>query len=393
MLLLRLALQSLLRSKLTLALLVAAVTAGVAFQIPNAANLEGYTRELMRQGMARASGDLLIAPPRAGAIEEVSALLGALRRHPAVKAVAPRLVHGGVISRAGEHQPVRLVGLVPEVEEQATLFCHRLAQGRCPAPGKGSERSVLLGSALAERLAIRTGERLKLIVPYEELGEVRYSSAWYTVAGVLEGGGGFSADSDCFLRLEVLQRLVGADDRASAVSVQLADGRDVAASAAALRPLVGALRVSPWWEVSAFVADAISGNRAIGAVSTAMVIAAVMIPVSALLYILVLHERRSIAVLGALGFTRRALFAIYLLKAALVGLAGAVLGNGFGFLLCRYFQARPIFSHGGFVVRPELPLSVAAVPTLVLFAVTVLSGILPALVAARCNVASELREA
>jgi len=71
---------------------------------------------------------------------------------------------------------------------------------------------------------------------------------------------------------------------------------------------------------------------------------------------------------------------------------GVLLGNGAGWLLCRYFQARPIFSHGGFVVRPELSLSVAAVPSIVLFAVTLLAGVIPALLAARSNPATELRE-
>ena len=57
-----LAFKSLLRSRLSLAFLLLAVTAGVRFQIPNAANINGYTEELMRKGGSGATGRLVIEP-------------------------------------------------------------------------------------------------------------------------------------------------------------------------------------------------------------------------------------------------------------------------------------------------------------------------------------------
>jgi ABC-type lipoprotein release transport system permease subunit len=144
--------------------------------------------------------------------------------------------------------------------------------------------------------------------------------------------------------------------------------------------------------VSEFVANAIAGNRAISFISLAMVVLAVMIPVWSLLHILVLHERRPIAILGALGFERRAIFQIYLFKAALIGLVGVALGVGVGLVLCELFRAYPIFAHSGFVVRPELSLWGVLVPSAVLFGVTLLAGLIPAFLAARCNPSLELRE-
>ena len=50
-----------------------------------------------------------------------------------------------------------------------------------------------------------------------------------------------------------------------------------------------------------------------------MVVVAVMIPVLALLYIHVLAERRRIATIAALGFSRREIFLIHLFEALIVG--------------------------------------------------------------------------
>ena len=52
-------------SRWTTALLVAAVAAGVGFQIPNAANMAGYERELLREGISAGHGDVRVRP-RAG---------------------------------------------------------------------------------------------------------------------------------------------------------------------------------------------------------------------------------------------------------------------------------------------------------------------------------------
>lgn len=389
-LLVHLALRSLLRSRLAFGLLVAAVTAGVCFQIPNAANLAGYTEELLRQGMERMTGHLQVIARDGRSIEGAAATLARLARRPGLRAVVPRLVHGGVAFKGGEHQPVRIQGIDPAAEERATGFCRRLGRGRCMKEGAAPE--AVLGSALAARLKVGVGDRVKVLIPYQELGEVEQSSAYYRVSGVLEGGGAFTTDSDLFLALPLLQRVVGVEDAASVISIYLDDHADAGPRAAELRPLLPRLEVKPWWEVSQFVASAIAGNRAIYGVSMAMVVAAVMIPVSALLFILVLHERRQIAILGALGFSRPALFAIYMWKAALVGLIGVGLGSALGYALCRYFMLRPIFEFSGFVVRPALKVEVFAVPSLALFAVTLLSGLVPALRAARCEPALGLRE-
>jgi lipoprotein-releasing system permease protein len=198
-----------------------------------------------------------------------------------------------------------------------------------------------------------------------------------------------------FVRIELLRRVLDRPDAASSISLYTDDHARAGAHAAQARAALGSApaRVRPWWEVSELVANAIAGNRAIAAISMTMVVIAVMIPVSALLYILVLHERRQIAILGALGFGRAALFGIYVMKAALIGIAGTALGSGVGLAICRYFAARPIFAHNGFEVRPEVDLPTVAIPVAVLFAVTLCAGIVPAVIAARSNAALELREA
>src|SRR5262245_42683077 len=58
-----LAYKTLRRNGISFLLLVLAVAAGVGFQVPNTANIDGYTAELKDKGLARDTGHVLISSP------------------------------------------------------------------------------------------------------------------------------------------------------------------------------------------------------------------------------------------------------------------------------------------------------------------------------------------
>lgn len=383
--------RSLLRSPLSLVLLLLAVTAAVGFQIPNTANLDGYTRELLQQGLLRDVGHVLVTPGEDETFTNVSGMADTVGRQPPVAGVAVRLVRAAVIRRDGQQRAVRLVGLNGAAEEAVTGFCQRVAQGACPADGPGLQ--LVLGARLAAQLGVEPGARLRVVVPFVDLlGDLDSVSRQALVVGVLRGGGGFDVDYDAFTSLATLQQLLDLRDEANSVSVFLHREEQVAETAAELRQLLPAARVEPWWEVSELVSSSIRANRSIAQISMAMVIMAVIVPVLALLYIHVLQERAQIAVLGAIGFGRFEIFLSYLLKAVLVATIGTLLGILLGFGLCCYFAAHPLFSYNDFTVRPLLSPSAVLWPALVIFGVTVLAGLVPAIRAARANPAEELRQ-
>lgn len=385
-----LAAKALFRSRLSLVLLIVAVTAGVSFQIPNAANLEGYTEELLRQGLARATGHVLITGKSSAPLEKLGPLRQRLRTLPFVRGVTARLFHAGVVFASGRYQPSRVVGLDPRHEQATSGFCQRVGRGRCFAAG--AAREAMLGDGLAQKLKLDVGARIQLVMPYQGAKGLAYARRSLTVVGILKNGGNFSADNDLFLPLAMLGRALERPDQATVIAIITDDHRKARAYARQLRPLVAGATVQAWTDANSFVANAIAGNRTVFLISMLMVVFAVGVPVLALLYIHVLGERKQIAVLAGLGFTRRALFSIYLLHAVLVGLLGVVLGLAIGLALCQLFTAYPIFDYDGFVVRPLLSWRSVLVPTSTVLGITLLAGLAPAWQAARANASLLLRE-
>src|SRR5437773_231704 len=64
-----LSLRALFDRPLAFCLMVAAVAVGTAFQIPNAANLAGYERELLLRGVSQSRGEVVLSPKKGAYLE------------------------------------------------------------------------------------------------------------------------------------------------------------------------------------------------------------------------------------------------------------------------------------------------------------------------------------
>jgi lipoprotein-releasing system permease protein len=386
-LLLLFAVRLLMKARFTLVLLVLAVAFGVGFQIPNNANLAGYSRELLAQGMRRATGHVTVTSPSAD-WDDAGSVVAKLEALPCVKHVATRLVQAAVVLREGAPMPVRFVGVDLEREKRATDLCARVAKGACirvPA------EEVLVGSEAAQVAHLEAGQPINLAVAAADGKTMRKLSL--RIAGILRGGGAFQEDRDLIAAREAL--LDPLDDLGQVSSI-LVYGKDAEQSDAyrdAIRTALPDLTVRSWRDASGFVAHAIEGNQTIAVVSQMMVMIAVLVPVLALSYIHVNSERKQVGVLRAIGMTRVDILLIYLLKTVIIALLGSFAGAALGLLVCHYFQAHPVFNSGGFLVLPYLSSKAVLSSMSSVALTTVLAGLWPALRAASMSPIEELAAA
>jgi putative ABC transport system permease protein len=383
-LLLLFAIRLLLKSKFTFVLLTAAVAFGVGFQIPNAANLAGYSRELLNQGMKRATGHVTVTG-KDGVLQDADVVIPKIEALPSVRHTAPRLIQAALLRGRGQRIPVRLVGIELERERRATSLCERVASGGC-ITRPSSE--VLVGSEAAKKAELRAGDAVEIAVATPDAsGVVKLPM---NVAGILRGGGAFQEDNDVIaVRGAVVDPL--ADDGAITALLVYGDSAEQADQYRDdVRRILPSLDVKSWRDSAGFVNQAIEGNRKLTWVSLLMVTCAVLVPVLALSYIHVTAERRQIGTLRAVGMTRLDILAIYLLKSAIVTLVGTSVGVGLGMLLCWYFQLHPLFNSDGFVVRPSVSVAVVASSIASVGLTTIIAGLWPAMRAAMTSPIEEL---
>jgi ABC-type lipoprotein release transport system permease subunit len=403
-----LAAQSLRGSPLTALLLVAAVAAGVGFQIPNTANLLGYRDELYVQGIVSGYGEVRVRPSRGLVFGDADPLLSQIAREPGVRAATALLGASGSIAASGKDVGATVFGIDPAATRQP----FRLLSGEMLARGGDG---VLIGVGIANRLGLRVGDEVEVrailgaaspraaevLAQLCALGlpvdcsrarpaePIRLGRWPMRVRGIV--GGVFSAYQGLFVDLDFLRAESGAPRAASMLLAYSDDPLGATALAARLRDKLPAAETLTWSEDNQYLKSSVDSVDALAAVSHAMVVSAVVIPVWALLYVNVLARRREIGILGALGLCRIEVFFVFLAQSLLVGLTGALLGCALGYGIVEWFLAHPLFNWSGFVIRPTISVRSFVEPALIVLGAAVLAGVVPAIRASRLDPARVLR--
>ena len=358
-------------SPLTLVVLVGAVAAGVAFQVPNTANILGYEAEMLEQGVKCGFGDVRLYPRRSRRIEAAKATMTRVRATPGIHAVDAILILPAAIGHEGHFQSVAALALDSPDGRQP----FRLVEGQLLPPG--DREGILVGRALARRL----GNDLD-----EDVG--RYH---LTVRGLFAGTFTVCATDTIVVDRRFVAGELGDPEATDMLLVYSDDPEGAGALAARLAGAFSSLDARSWTEDSALLRSAIHGSAAVAASSTAMVLVAVGLPVAALLYIQSINRRRQVALMAAIGIGGAEIFVVFFLQALFVGLTGIALGCPIGYGLVRYFRAHPIFEMEQFVLRPVLAARTFVWPALTVLAATLISGVYPAWRAARIDPAEILR--
>lgn len=383
-----LALSALGEHPLSLLLLLLAVATGVGFQIPNVANVAGYRAELLKQEVGSGAGEIRVRP-RQGRFREAEPMVARLRTIAGVSAAQPVLQ----LPAALHNGPKFTLAQVTGVDAQAARRPYEMVEGRDLDPAAPKE--IVLGTRLAKNMGVGLGDEINLDVllsarPRLVLDDQGVGN--YTVR--VRGLAGFNAVDQIFANRSFLAGELGEDGSASGLIVHVSNpgsvpfARSVAAAIEAALPTATAVS---WFDDSPYLQSAVGALDAIATVTGVMTIVAVGVPVLALLYIDALNRRRQVSLLVAMGFRSREIFAMFLLKALLIGLLGVALGLVFATGLLAYFATHPIFSWERFVLRPAVTLHGVLAPALIVLGATVLAGSYPAWHAARVDPSSTLR--
>jgi putative ABC transport system permease protein len=212
------------------------------------------------------------------------------------------------------------------------------------------------------------------------------------VVGVFESGGSSYA-SEVWVDLDMARSAFARETTLSSVTAELESPAVLDAVSLALetsKQEVQVARQSDYYEkVSGGVADFI---LVIGIIESLVFSLGAILGAMLTLYASVARRRREIGVLKALGFTRGQVVVAFLVEAVALSLAGAALGVGLA-MLTILIEFRTLNGATGqelvFHFRPTLSIALSAVGVSIV--VGLLSGLLPALRAARLPPLAALR--
>ena len=248
--------------------------------------------------------------------------------------------HGisGVIVRGVEPSNASVISKLSGYVQQGSLDALREDYNvSSSVSGQPLDGGMALGSTLAEKLKLKTGDLISLVVPIVagKTAQLTTKTGHFTVAAIFESGIAFVDRNLVFIGLANAQKFFGREGRVDGIEVRLSALDQTDAVTAQLSTLLGkSYRVTNWKEFDQAAAAGFEMLKRVYALVLLMLIGVAAFNLVATLIMAVMEKRKDIAVLRAMGATVADVRRVFVLKGLIVGGTGTAAGLVLGALGC-----------------------------------------------------------
>jgi len=354
--------------------------------------LMGVTDAINRQQVETLYGDLVVDPPAdEHHLSDIEELTTAIAQVPGVDGVAARLNYSGLLEYdwrskdstfdKGRSGSWALVGIDPLDEARVTSIHDSIIAGDYLA--ERDRDSLLLGIEIAggPEAHAASFQTLDGVVVGDEV-RVTYPNGIqreYEVTGIFQSRDS-QADRMAFVTRAEMASVLGRNiyhDRASQLLVSVADAYEEAQVMRAIESLGFGGEVRSWREYGGTMTGVVSSFGVVAGLISGIGLIVAGIVMFIVIYINVIHSRRHIGILRAIGIKRDVIVGSYVIQALFYAVMGVMLGGlAFRFGLQGYFDYHPLdLSIGRVSLALHPGIVESAVAGLVLAAV--LAGLVP----------------
>ncbi|MFN8923151.1 MAG: ABC transporter permease, partial [Sphingobacteriia bacterium] len=256
-------------------------------------------------------------------------MLELVQAHPLVRVAAAKTGTQAFFSYGSQELSGNLEGIQPEAEAALYTLDYKIKEGniRNLRPG---ENDVILGEGMAKLLSLRVGDRVVVTTPAGNRLRMQ-------VVGLLNTGVKSVDDTRAYTSLATVQKLLGESSTyITDISMRLKDREQADAIAMAFARQFG-YKAESWREANKQYETGSKIRSIIGyAVSITLLVVAGF-GIFNILSMSIQEKMKDIAILKAMGFSRRDVLGIFLIEAITIGVlggtAGLILGFSFSYVI------------------------------------------------------------
>ncbi|SES92749.1 putative ABC transport system permease protein [Methanococcoides vulcani] len=327
-------------------------------------------------------GDVVIEPSGDNTyINNADSVLQKVRAVEGVRAATKRLDVGASIEHKQNVVGVTVTGLLPTEEYEISRYPYIISEG--DFLGDLSRDEIIIGAAIAGTSPV-FGEI------YDDLGEVRagslvevtYSNGvkrTYKVKGIMEGTFEL-VDLNALVHYKEIEDVYGLEgSKATSVVVRVDKQGTEEQVQDKIREAGVNEQVFTWADKSeTLIKQAMQSMGAIDAMSkfVSLIVGAALILI--IIYINVLHRKKEIGILKAVGITPRSIVLSYAFLSMFYVSLGILAGLVLYLSLMLYFQANPVIFYETMEIRPVIDPMLLIQSMVTMLTLSVIAGTLPA---------------
>jgi lipoprotein-releasing system permease protein len=211
---------------------------------------------------------------------------------------------------------------------------------------------IVLGRELARTLRVLVGDEIEVVSPLGDLGPTGPipKTRAFRVAGIFYSGMYEYDMKHVYVTLPVAQRFLNMGDAITSIEIAVNDVERAPRVAHAVAERIDRpeLRVQDWQELNRNLFGALALEKLAMFVTLGIAILIAGFCVFGTLTLMVQEKGREVGILKAMGTAGQAIIGVFLIEGLLIGLFGATLGLGLGFVVA--FGAE----HFGIRMNPEV---------------------------------------
>ncbi|MFI8418468.1 lipoprotein-releasing ABC transporter permease subunit LolC [Serratia sp. NPDC078593] len=365
------------------------ITLGVMALVTVLSVMNGFEKDLENNILGLMPQALITSPQ--GSINPQQLPASAVQSLRGVTRIAP-LTTGDVVLQSARSVAVGvMLGVTPDDDDPLTPFLVNVKQQRL----QPSEYNVILGEAMAGKLGVKRGDKLRLMVPsasqFTPMGRIP-SQRIFNVIGT------FHANSD----VDEYQLLVNQQDASRLMRYPAGNitgwrlflQQPLAVDTLSQQTLPQGSVWKDWRERKGELFQAVRMEKNMMGLLLSLIVAVAAFNIITSLGLLVMEKQGEVAILQTLGLTRRQIMAVFMTQGASAGIIGALLGTALGVLLALNLNnLMPIL--GALIDGASLPVAVEPLQVTMIavaaMAVSLLSTLYPSWRAAAVQPAEALR--
>jgi len=332
----------------------AGVAVGVMALLVTLAVMDGFEQDLKRKLLGNMAPVTLTAKDLDQG--DVEALKERLADLPRVRGLTPYVRTQVLLAVSGRPFGATLLGVDPDKVSLVNRLPDQILAGslaslhRFPETGDDlaeceGRPAILVGREMLHRLGAYLGDRIRLVSPVgieTPFGVVPVQND-YCIGGVFQTGLYEYDATFVYMSLEEAQRFLHLGSRVSGVEVGVHDPWRAREVADRIRQRVDpAFRVEDWTQKNRRLLAAMRLEKATAFGVLVLIVLVAVLSILSSLAMTVIEKRQEIAILKALGATRRRILFLFVLQGLWIGVTGTLTGALAGIGICRLLKAYPV---------------------------------------------------
>lgn len=207
--------------------LITAIAVGVFCFVGSMTFMDGFSIQMVNTAIELEGGHIRVAAEgyqenptirtRIGDVEDVQARISDM----SMMQSAPQVITPGMVNSSEQAAGVRVIGVDPDREDLISSVPQLIGEGEYLSPERGNEE-VVIGAALADRLNVRLGE--KIVIMVSDLDN-NVSAGAYRIRGLYMSNSSEFDKVNVFVHIGEARRLLGyGDAETSALTMRLDRG-------------------------------------------------------------------------------------------------------------------------------------------------------------------------